>query len=377
MNHTLRLGSIGGIAIRVHPSWLIIFFLITWSLAVAYLPAENPLNRPLTNWLLGGLAALLLFASVLLHELSHSFVAKSKGMTVHAITLFVFGGASELEGDPPHPSAEFLIAAAGPAASFVLAGFFWSLDLAIGNTSTALASVLGYLAWINLVLAIFNLVPGFPLDGGRVLRSVIWQFTGSLRRATQIAAGSGMLIGYLFVMLGVFQVIAGNILGGVWIALIGWFLAGAASGSLRQQTLHDQFAGVRVADIMRVDPVTIGPATSVHDLVENYLLARNLRAVPVTEDGRLVGMVTLGDIRKADRGLWESTAVAEIMGGRDGLTAVAPDDTLVVALEHMAVGDFDRLPVVEDGRLVGILSRSEMLRRLQVRSAVDDGRKTA
>ncbi|MCX6022870.1 MAG: site-2 protease family protein [Chloroflexi bacterium] len=368
MGWSLQVGRIGGISIRIHPSWLIVFFLISWSLALYY-PSVDPAFSGGTAWLMGIISALLLFVSVLIHELSHAFAARARGMNVHSIVLFLFGGVSNLTTEPRSASGEFMISVVGPLTSLVLAGLCAIAAMLVGAANPAVTAVLEYLAIINLLLGLFNLIPGFPLDGGRVLRSIIWQFTGSLPRATRIATGVGQAVAYGFIILGIVEVLGGNLLGGVWLALIGWFLSSAAQSSAQQVALQETTAGVRVRDVMRALPITAPASSSVQRIVDEFMLGRNLRAVPVVDDetGRLVGMVTLSDLRDTPPVAWPQTSVRMVMSGAATLITVTPDDLLADALQKIAERDLDRLPVVYENRPVGILSRSDVIRYLQVR----------
>jgi len=224
-----------------------------------------------------------------------------------------------------------------------------------------------YLAYVNLMLGLFNLIPGFPLDGGRVLRSIVWQLTGDLRRATRVAAIAGQLVAYGFVFYGVWQALTGNLLSGIWIAIVGWFLSNAAESSARQAGGHHRLAGILVREAMHPGPITVTLETSVHDLVEHYLLHYNLRGLPVMRDQELVGMVTLRDVRDTPRDAWDTTTVGSVMTPRAKVRTVVPDDELSKALALLAEEDLDRLPVLDGNRLVGILSRSSVIRLLRLR----------
>jgi Zn-dependent protease len=365
---SLRIFRIAGIDVYIHVSWLVVFALVTWSLAVGY---YSPLLPDLTApqaWTLGAMSAILLFASVLVHELAHSLVARTRGMETAFITLFIFGGISSLRTDAPRASTEFLIAVVGPLTSLLLAGACFLIALVVGEPRVA--AVFGYLALINGLLGLFNLIPGFPLDGGRVLRAVVWQLTGSMRRGLEVAVGAGQLVGYGFMAWGVLEVLGGDAVSGIWIAVIGWFLQGAGAAQLRQVRSEARLTGVSVRDVMRPDTSAIAPNASVADLVEDYLVLGNRRAVPVVAQDRLVGMVTLGDIQAVAPQVRASTRVADVMGGRAGVTTVRPDTPLTEALEAMLGGDFEQLPVLEDGRLVGVLSRADIIRQIQLREAL-------
>ncbi len=365
MKSSLRLGRIAGIEIGIHYSWLLALVLITWSLARGFFPQSYPGWDMATYWVTGILAALFLFLSVLVHELAHSLVAIAKGLSVQGITLFIFGGVSNIKGEPERPSVEFVMAIVGPLASLVLAGIFWGLRQAVGQQVSPLAAILWYLALVNALLAVFNLIPGFPLDGGRVLRSIIWGATGSLTKATNIAATVGRGFGWALIAFGVFQLITGNFLGGIWIAFIGWFLSSAANASRREVRARERLSGVRVRDVMNPIPECISPQISVGDVVRDIFLQRGRRAVPVCQDDELVGIVTLTDIKELPQSKWEYTAVGEIMT-RSPLHTVDTDDGLNSALKLLAEHSLNQVPVLSEGRLVGLLSRADVIRYLQL-----------
>lgn len=378
LRSSFRLFTIGGIEVGIHVSWLLIFGLVTWSLATGFFPeayrevAGGARLPQLTAWVLAVIAALLLFGSVLVHELAHSFMARARGLEARSITLFLFGGVSNLSAESKSPGTEFLVAIVGPLTSLGLAAVAFVASIFIAEPRAQL--VLSYLAVVNALVAGFNLVPGFPLDGGRVLRSIAWRITNNLRRATEIAAAAGQLVGFALIAWGLiilFLPPTGDFFSGIWIAAIGWFLQNAASASLQQVILEARVRDVRVGDILRRDPAAVDPDTTVADLIEQHLLRRNRRAMPVVVDGRPIGIVTIGDVSEVapeDRG---RVRVREVMGGRDGLKAVTLADTLSRALEVFTAGDHEQLPVLEDGRLIGMLTRADVIRQLQLREALN------
>jgi Zn-dependent protease/CBS domain-containing protein len=370
MPNALRLVRIFGGEVRVHPSWLIVFILVTWSLATAYFPERDPAFSTAANWLLGAVSALLLFGAVLLHELSHSLVAKRRGLGVDSITLFVFGGVSALAGEPRRPGTQFLVAAAGPIMSLIVAGVAFVLSIGLAGVNLGAAVIFEYLATVNVLLAVFNLIPGFPLDGGRVLQSLLWRATGDRVRATRIAGGVGQVVAYLFVVWGLLQMFSGNFVGGLWIAFIGWFLLSAAGDAVRHLAWDEQLSSLTVGDIMRREPVTVAPEVSVDEAVERYLLANNLRAVPVVRRGRLLGIVTLADIRHLPQANWARTPIEDLVNGDTDQHAVRQEQNIAAALRTMSEAGLERLPVVRDGTLVGVLSRSDVARYLQLRLSV-------
>jgi Zn-dependent protease/CBS domain-containing protein len=366
LRNSITLGHISGIRIAVHYTWVFVFLLVSWSLAGGYFPQNYPGWSAASYWLAGIVAALLLFASVLVHELGHSLVALARGVRVNSITLFIFGGVSALEEEASQAWDEFVIAVAGPLTSFALAAAFWGLSQLV-SPETAGAAVLSYVAMLNLILGLFNLLPGFPLDGGRVLRSIIWGVTRSQRRATQIASYVGQGIGFLMIFLGLAQVLGGGFLNGLWTAFIGWFLNGAAEQTRHAQEVRQNLEGVPVAELMDPQPATATPAMSLEEFVYQYVLRQGRRALPVTVDGRLVGLVSVSDAREVPRAAWASTTVDQVMT-RVPLKTVAPQAGLSAVMSLLVEGDHHQLPVVDaEGRLLGMISRADLLRYLRYR----------
>jgi Zn-dependent protease len=371
LNNSIRLFTIRGIEVGVHYSWLIVFALFTFMFAETFAGATNgPQMSQAEYWILGAITALLLFVSVLIHELAHSFVAKARGIEVKSITLFIFGGVSNLSGEAKQASTEFVIAIVGPLMSFVLAAISFGLASVVHQPHSEL--VLSYLFFINLSLGVFNLVPGFPLDGGRVLRSILWGATGSLRKATVWAANGGKLVAYLMLGYAVFLLLSErNAFGAIWMAAIAWFLHSAASNSVQQLVFETRLRRVRAADVVRHDEPTVAPGLSVAELIEEYLLPTNRRAAAVTDNGRLVGIVTLSDIIKVPADQRSRVTVAEVMGGREVLHTIPASARVQDAVELLAEHDLEQLPVVDDGRFVGLLTRADVMRQLQLREALD------
>ena len=370
MPGSFRIGSIAGIGIEVNVSWLVILVLLTFSLAVSWFPATVPRQPVLVYWALGFIAALLLFVSVLLHELAHSLVARARGVPVKRITLFIFGGVSDLEQEPQSPSVEFQIAIVGPLTSLVIGAVTLLAGNLIGPNAPLVAAVLGYLGVTNLLLGVFNLIPGFPLDGGRVLRAIIWRVTGSLRQATRAATLVGQVIAYLFIVAGVFLFFSGDFINGLWFGFIGWFLLQAAQAANSQVMLESVFKGVTVGQLMSPAPLTTPANISLQQLVDGYLLPHGARTIPVVRsDGQqLVGLVTLADIRHVPREQWPQTPVGQAMVPLERLHAVRPEQSLNDVLPLMTGHDVNQLLVVDGaGQLVGILSRDAILRYVEIR----------
>ena len=377
MKSTVPLGRIAGIQVGIHYSWFVILGLITWSLANSLLPSLNPSWDVTTLWALGLLLALSLFASVLIHELAHSIVAKARGFDVQGITLFLLGGVSSLQSDARHARDEFIISAVGPAASLLLAGLFWLFIPIIGRDSVlimlhqerpldTIEAALNYLWFINLLLAIFNLLPAFPLDGGRVLRSIIWALTGSYVKATRVAARGGQIAGLALVAFGVWQIFGGNHLGGIWYAIIGWFLQSTAGAGLRQAEADHAMRGINVREAMQPNVDTVGPEVTVFQAVYEYFLRRGLRAMPVSEGDRLIGIISLTDVKEIPQERWSLETVRAHMTPTP-LKSLAPDDELSDALALMAEHSLNQAPVLERGRLVGMPTRADIISYLHSR----------
>lgn len=369
MKASFRIARIAGIDIGVHYTWLFAFVLIAWSLARGFFPDIYPGWVPRTYWIAGVIAAILLFVSVLLHELAHSLVARRFGYPVESITLFIFGGVSQIRGEADKPRHEFLIAAVGPISSLVLALIFWLAWRQMGPERTAPVAVIGYLALINLLLGLFNLIPGFPLDGGRVLRSLIWRATGSLDRATNVAATVGQAFGWGLIAIGLYRLLAGDFLGGLWTAFIGWFLNGAAESSRRDTAMQVLFSGVKVRTVMDQSPPQVTPSTRVDAVVADKFLNGGQRAVLVLEGGDLLGIATITDVRKLPQEKWGETPVSEIMT-RLPLKTIEPEEDITAALRLIAENDLNQVPVVERNRPVGMLNRADIIRQLQLRKTL-------
>jgi Zn-dependent protease/CBS domain-containing protein len=372
MKSSFRLFRIAGIDIGIHYTWFFIFLLVTWSLAQGYFPQAYPNWSTLAYWITGALTAVMLFVSVLIHEMAHSLVARARGMSVNSITLFLLGGVSNLQEEPKQPGAEFVMAIVGPLTSFVLAGIFWALGKTL-DPQSMVGALVGYLALINLLLGIFNLLPGFPLDGGRVLRSIIWASTGSLTKATNSAALVGRIFGWGLIIYGVIQALSGN-LGGLWTAFIGWFLNNAADVSQKDVSLREHFSKIKVKEVMGTNLETIPPETSVEEVVTGILHRKYDRAVPVCQKGRLLGIVTMTDIKELPKDKWATTPVEQIMT-RSPIYAVNPDDTVDTALKMLAEHDINQVIINQQDQCAGILKRSDIINYLQLSHEL--GRKAA
>lgn len=366
MGSSFRLGRLLGVEIGIHASWLIIAFFVTYSLAVVQLPEIVDSWSVAEYWVVAAVIAGLFFASVVAHELSHALVARRFGLSVERITLFMLGGAAELKEEPKRARDEAFIAAAGPVTSLLIGGVMALVDLFVPILYISVAA--GWLAIINVALGLFNLLPGFPMDGGRILRAIVWRTGGDRNGATRAAATVGRFFGYAFIALGVYIVFQRG-LGGIWLALIGWFLTTAADGALAQLRVERALAGVRVRDIMDPDPPSVSPNDLVGELVSDRLLKGEDRSFLVRHtDGGLAGIVTLSDVRRLPREQWEHARVTDIMTRRANLATVAPEEEAGRALEIMQEREVGQLPVVvEEHRPVGLLTRNGLLRAIDTR----------
>lgn len=368
MQPTISLGRIFGIPVGVHSSWFLVFVLVTGTLALNYLPLSHPGWPLAAYWLVGVVTSLLFFFSVLAHEMAHSLMAIRLGVPVKSITLFIFGGVAQISKEAPRPSVEFMITAVGPITSFVVALAFGAVFFLVGPTNRYVAAAAEWLGIVNMSVAVFNLIPGFPLDGGRIFRSILWAFTGDYRRASYVATWSGRIVGYGFIFGGVFVAMTGSLISGIWIALIGWFLENAASESYRQIALRDALTGVSVRQIMISEAPAVSPGSTLKEVVYGYVLGMGRRCFLVVSDGQLLGLITLQEIKQIPQEAWDTTSVDRVMVPSERLRVVKPDESAVVALQIMDEQDVAQLPVVEDGRVVGLVGRDAILRLLRARA---------
>jgi Zn-dependent protease/CBS domain-containing protein len=362
-----RLGSIFGFEIRVDLSWLLIFFLVLWTLSAGIFPTSYPGYSSATYFAMGIVATLLFFASLLAHELSHSFVARAKGIPVEDITLFIFGGVSRTRMDAETPGDEFQIAGVGPLVSLLLSGLFgliWYVGVNFG-WSVVFTGIFAYLAAINLALAIFNMLPGFPLDGGRVFRSLIWKYTGNLKKATKIASTGGKWLSYLLIAFGVLDMFAGAILGGLWLILIGWFLYNAAETSYEDLLLRTSLQGIRAREIMTPYPETVSPDIKLQELVDNYFLNRRYQSFPVAEDGHPVGIITLNQVKDIPREEWKYRTVKDTMVTTENGVTARPEEQMSKVLQKMQDSGVRRVLVIQNGLLQGIITANDLANWLQ------------
>jgi Zn-dependent protease/CBS domain-containing protein len=356
----IYLGKILGIPIGLDYSWFLVFGFLTWILAVQYYPLEFRNWPVLEYWLTGAVTAILLFVSVLLHELGHSVIAMRYKIKVKRISLFIFGGVAEIAGEPPKASAEFWIAIAGPLVSFALALLFRFLE----GTSFGFAplwAILKYLAFINFILALFNLIPGFPLDGGRVLRAMVWAVSHNFKRATSISANIGRFFGFFFIFIGAMLILSGNIGNGLWIAFIGWFLESAAVSQVRQQALHEILLNHAISETGYKNFNTVLADTTLLDLVEHHVLTNGRRNFLVKNGQSFLGLLTLHRIKNIPRERWSDTYVTEAMIPEKDLKKINYNNSLWTAMQKMEQDNVNQLPVLENGKIVGVLSRENII----------------
>lgn len=370
----IKLFSLLGFPVRVDLSWLIIAVLVTWSLAVDVFAPRYPELSAQTRWLMGILGMLGLFLSIIVHEFSHSIVARRFGMPMKGITLFVFGGVAEMGDEPPNGRAELLMALAGPAASVVVALVCFALSGlgARNDWPPTIRGVLGYLGWINLVLVAFNLMPAFPLDGGRVLRAALWTWKGRLQWATRISSRIGAGFGVLLIVLGVVAFVTGNFISGMWWFVIGMFVRNAARGSYQQLVIRQALEGETVERLMRRDPVTVSPEVTIQQLVEDYIYAHHYKMFPVVDGDRVLGCVTTRRIREVPRAEWSRLAVRDVLQACSPANSVAPHEDAMHAMSTMTRSRSSRLLVIDDGRLVGVLSLKDLMRFLSLKIELGD-----
>ena len=370
----IPLFKLAGFQIALDWSWLIIAVLITWTLATGVFPYYYPDLTPAAYWSMGVIAALGLFGSIILHELGHATVARRYGLPIRRITLFIFGGVAEMEAEPERPAVEFWVAIAGPIVSFLVGLVCWLLLQAAAGAGAGVpvVGVLAYLASINVILAVFNLVPAFPLDGGRILRAVLWYWKGSLRWATRIASVIGGGFGILLIVLGVYRVLIGDFVGGMWWFLIGLFVRFAAQMSYQQVLMREALRGVPVRRIMSADPITVPSGITIARLIDDYIYRHHHDMYPVVDNGHLVGCVSMNDIKRLPRERWSAITVAEIMQPCSEATAISPDMDAMEVLSLMTRTRNSRLLVTEGDRVVGIVTLRDVLNFLNVKLNLEE-----
>jgi Zn-dependent protease len=357
--------KIFGITIRLHYSWFIIFALITWQL-VSNFPDDNLSTAARIGISL--VASILLFGSLIAHEVMHSVVAQKSGIPVHSITLFIFGGVSQITKEPEKPGDEVRIALAGPLTSLVCGGIFFGIWFMTQNAPSMVHDVILWLGETNIILAVFNLIPGFPLDGGRVLRGILWRQRRNMRDATKVAANIGRGVGYVFIIGGIFLIFSGVVFQGFWIAFIGWFLENAAASSYRQVALNEIMQGHTAGEVLTRDCTIVPPDITVQQLVNEQILTGGRRCFPVAADNKALGLITLNDVRAIPRNLWDTKMVSDAMIPAEKMVAVGPNEDLVKVFQLLTEKDINQVPVVEDGKIVGMIGRDALLAFVRVRT---------
>lgn len=375
MKAHIKLGRIFGIAVGLHYSWLVIALLVTLSLRSQF-AVDQPDWSGSTVWIISVITALLFFVSILLHELSHAAVAKLRGIPVRAITLFALGGVAQIEKDAADAKSEFWMGIIGPITSIVIGVLCLLIAWLLGweFASEALsppAAMFMWLGFINIALGVFNMIPGFPLDGGRVFRAIVWWITGDANRSTRIAARVGQLVALGFILLGIWRFFGGAGFGGLWIAFIGWFLLEAARASGAQVEITERLTGVTVGDVMAQQFPTVDSNANLQTFVQDHLLPTGHRCFVVTEQGSPAGIITPHEVKAIERTRWPYTTVGDVMLSLDSSRTVAPDRPVAEALEIMGREDVNQMPVVQKGKLTGIISRAHILRLLQTRAEFD------
>jgi Zn-dependent protease/CBS domain-containing protein len=370
MPGSLRIGKVIGIDLYIHAGWFIILVLLTWSLASDRFVQLAPTWTSSTYWITALITSLLFFVSVLVHELAHAWLTRAHNLTVVRMTLFIFGGIEDIEDVeqvPRSPGSELRIALIGPGVSLLLAGLSYVLALPFASTGTPEEAVLDYLAFINLSLALINLLPGFPLDGGRVLRALLWKFTGNYRQAARIATLTGQGCAYLLIVAGIGGFFTGNLFNGLWAIFIGWFLLSAGQSAHAQELMQTALREVTVRQAMNPEPVTVPANISIQKLIDEYFQPLNLSSAPVMQGDYLVGLITLMEISHIQREHWGKTPVGYVMRLKEQLFIATPDQPLSTVLQAMITRGIDLVPVVQDDLLVGIVSLESVLSYLQKR----------
>ena len=364
MHNSFSLGKIKNIEIKIHYSWFLIFFLITWSLASFYFPSQYPGIGKFLYWLYSLIAAILLFASVLFHEMAHSLVGRKNHVMVKSITLFVFGGVAEMLTEPEKPDEEFKMAIAGPIASLVLAGAFWIIS--VSGVSLAISAIAHYLFLINAILVAFNLVPAFPLDGGRILRSILWVKYKDLNLATRYAVWVSRVCALILTLWGIKMFLTNDFIGGLWMILISWFLLQAAGASLKQCLMDQVLSPIKVEEIMEDNFRSISPKMPLSELSKAFLTYKQ-GGFPVIHDSKVFGIVTLEDLREIPHEKWEKVKVKKVMTGLEKLQTLKPKDSAYDAFLKLTNNDLGRLPVVDGGEVVGMVTRNSIILLLAVK----------
>ena len=370
MKSAIKVGTLIGIPIEVNYSWMIIFGLVTWSLAVGYYPVFNPMLPEVQYWMAALVSSILLFISLLLHELSHSYIAMRNSITIKKITLFIFGGVAQMEKEPDTSKVEFKIAIAGPLCSLMIAAvsFGFKNIFSFPLFNPLVASVFGYLAIVNTGIVVFNSIPGFPLDGGRVLRAVLWRLNNNLRASTKIAAFSGKVFSFILMFLGLFFLILRDFVSGIWFLVLGLFLHEAAELSYQQLILKRALVGVPVSDVMASDLVTVPPDLKLDRLVNDYFFKHRHVGFPVVDGGNLKGMVMIQNLKNTPKDEWCKKTVSEVMVAVREDLLIPPDTDSLEALLQVTKTGLGRLLVVENGKLLGLVTQRNLMKLFEIKA---------
>jgi Zn-dependent protease/CBS domain-containing protein len=368
----IKLFRLFGFSVGVDPSWILLAVLVAWSLSTGFFPFYFRDLPTGTYWIMGVIGTFGLFLSIVVHEFFHSIVARRRGVPMKGITLFLFGGMAEMHKEPVRARDEFWIAVVGPISSVGMAGLFYLLAYTTHTWSLPTAAVLQYLGMINLLLAIFNMVPAFPLDGGRILRAALWGWKGNLRWATRVASRFGVAFGIILIVLGIIRFLSGAFINGMWLFLIGLFIQSAAKMSYQQLLTRRALEGEPLDRFMKSDPVTVSPQMSIGELVNDYFLRRNYKLYPVVQGGRLVGCITSGQVKEVPRKEWDNKTVAEIATQCSPDNTIEPKTDAIEALAAMRRNNTSRLMVVRENRLIGIITLKDMLEFLSMKIELEE-----
>jgi len=372
MGNAFNICKIFGIQFRLHYTWFIIFVFITVSFSWLIFPSGYPGWAQLLYWVMGIVTSLLFFASILAHELAHSLVGRANEIPIKSITLFIFGGVAQMTREAKSAGAELKMAVAGPACSLAIAGLFYLVFFLTQNTIVPMAAMAFQLTYINTALAAFNLIPGFPLDGGRVFRSILWRVTGNYKRSTRIATRVGEGVGYLFILGGILIIFLHPFglgwFSGLWLAVIGWFLKNAASANYRQAQWCDTLRGLTASQVMTSNYPVVPSSITVNQLVQGYVFTNGRGCFLVADEGMVMGILTLHNIKSVPQPNWGVTQVKEIMAPIDKLKAAHPDQDALNILEQMDESNINQMPVVSEGRVIGLIARDNLIRLLRTRS---------
>lgn len=368
MKNSITIGKVKGIDIEINISWLVVFGLVTFTLAMSFFPTNYPEWSSVARWSLAAIMAISLFASVLLHELSHSVVSIGLGIDVKKITLFIFGGVAQIEREPDDPVKELKIAIAGPMMSLAITvtTLVASRALSIVDAPEIVTVPIVYIANVNLILAIFNMIPAFPLDGGRVLRAAIWKAKGDIEIATRVASAAGGVFGYIIIFLGIFLALTGNIVNGIWFVLIGWFINQSSQSSYQSMLVNDIFGKIKVKKFMSENPVTVSSAISIKDMVDEYIYRYKYSSFPVKSKDEVIGIVNIERVKSISRESWEHTEVETVTEKLNENLVVSPEDSVAEAMNKIFRNEIGRVLVMDGDELVGIVSRTDILNHIRI-----------